>query len=88
MSERRERAGYRFIFTVHDPDVVEVMRKLERKRGIFIEVAVREFLKTDKGLNFLSALLSEYEDDFWEEGGAGGKGKKRGGSINFDDFFG
>jgi len=46
-----------FRFTVYDPDVCEILQKLKQKRGVFLEVAIREFLKTDKGKEFLKMLL-------------------------------
>lgn len=69
-----------FRFTVYDPDVCELMKKLRQKRGVFVEVAVREFLKTEKGQEFVRLLLNEdlAKRDFKEK-------KKR--KISIDEFL-
>jgi hypothetical protein len=69
-----------FRFTVYDPDIKEIMEKLKRKRGIFIEVAVREFLKSEKGKEFLEMLLQEELE-------LERKGKKKEKKISFDEFL-
>ena len=69
-------SSYRF--TVYDPNIHEIMKKLRKKRGVFIEVAVREFLKTEKGKSFLQVLL---DVDLTE------KEEKKRVKITFDDFL-
>lgn len=81
----------KFVITMYDPKVIEVLLKLERKKWVFIEAAVEHFLKTEEGILLLNNLLSEEEED-WEEvnewgKGKGVKGKGGKGRINFDDFF-
>lgn len=79
----------KFVFTVYDPEVLEVMVKLKRKKWLFIEAAVKRFLETKEGVDYLNNLLSQ-EEEIWEElhEGKKGKGKAKGkGRINFDDFF-
>lgn len=65
-------------FTAYDPDVCKIMEKLKHKRGTFIEIAVREFLKTEKGKNFLLLLL---EEDFFE------KEERKKKKTIFDEFL-
>lgn len=69
-----------FRLTVYDPDIKEIMEKLKRKRGVFIEVAVREFLKSEKGKEFLEMLLQEELE--LEK-----KGKKKEKKFSFDEFL-
>jgi len=56
------------------------MKKLRQKRGVFVEVAVREFLKTEKGQEFVRLLLNEdlAKRDFKEK-------KKR--KVSIDEFL-
>jgi len=69
-----------FRFTTYDPDLIEVFEKLGHKRGVFIEVAVRSYLKTEKGKEFLEQLLL---------GGTINEGEKkeRKKKFSIDDFM-
>jgi len=69
-----------FRFTTYDPELIEIFEKLGHRRGVFIEVAVRSFLKTEKGQEFLSQLLP---GGLLNEGGKRERKKK----FSIDDFM-
>ncbi len=70
-----------FSFVIHDPELIDVLRRLGRKRGLFIEYAIRDYLKTEKGKNVLELLLGQNALEVVKEE------KKKKGKISIDDFL-
>lgn len=48
---------YQICLTIYDCEVDMVLKTLKRKKGVFIEKALADFLGTTKGKNTLSLIL-------------------------------
>ena len=53
--------GYLFRCVMYDEGIWKLLKKLGRKQGIFIEVALKEFLKTEKGQELFDLFSNEKE---------------------------
>lgn len=82
--------GFQVRCVIYDENLFNLLKRLGRKQGIFVEASLREFLKTEKGQKLFELFLGETDDwelDFGNEEEQEKKQSKRKKKFSVDDFL-